>query len=552
MDLAVEVIPRTAAPDWEAVYDRLSTLILVCLGLLMLITCRDYGYSYDEVWQNRFYGKAIASFYATFGVDVRALKYLDLHLFGGLYDTLSEMLAWLLPLPGHLTRRIVNVLTGFLAFVGTWKTGRVIAGPKAGFWSLLFLAMTPVFYGHTFINAKDIPFATGTIWTLYYLIRLVERPLDVSKGLLIKLGLSMALAIGVRIGGILLIGYMGLAWTIVLLFHYRRHPGIKESWHYIQQSSLARAFFIPLTIASGLMLLFWPYLCFNPLRFNSILQAATHHVWTKSVLFKGHYVYASKLPWDYIPGYFLVNLPELLVIISVPVLIWSLWKSWKHWHQLATKEFVALVLLLVSTLMPPAIVIINHSAVYDGIRHLLFVVPSLAVLSGVAFAQWGSLVQRLGIIIRPLLIGIFAIYLTYHIHLMIKLHPYQYVFYNIFAGGMPEASKWFETDYWMTSYYEAAKKIIDYARQVAARENVAFEDRRFTVGVFYVPINIKEFMPKNFIILEEDQVTHPDFILASTRWDSDKKFPQLPVIDRIERLGMIFSVIKSPHFQKLF
>jgi len=37
-----------------------------------------------------------------------------------------------------------------------------------------------------------------------------------------------------------------------------------------------------------------------------------------------------------------------------------------------------------------------------------------------------------------------------------KLHPYEYVYFNELVGGLPGAGRNFETDYWGTSYKEAA------------------------------------------------------------------------------------------------
>jgi hypothetical protein len=40
---------------------------------------------------------------------------------------------------------------------------------------------------------------------------------------------------------------------------------------------------------------------------------------------------------------------------------------------------------------------------------------------------------------------------------MIRLHPYQYMYYNFLAGGLRGASAHFETDYWGLAYREATE-----------------------------------------------------------------------------------------------
>lgn len=87
--------------------------------------------------------------------------------------------------------------------------------------------------------------------------------------------------------------------------------------------------------------------------------------------------------------------------------------------------------------------------------------------------------------------------------------------------------------------------MIDHARKIAEKEKVAFEKRPFTVGVIYVPENLKPFLPGNFSVTELSKNDEVDFLVATTRWRGDKTSPPWPIIDRVERLGMTFAVIKS-------
>ena len=61
--------------------------------------------------------------------------------------------------------------------------------------SFLLLALTPSWFGHLFINPKDIPFAAGYVWSLYFLVRCLESvpmvPWCRSVALSIALGLTL-------------------------------------------------------------------------------------------------------------------------------------------------------------------------------------------------------------------------------------------------------------------------------------------------------------------------------------------------------------------------
>ena len=54
-----------------------------------------------------------------------------------------------------------------------------------------------------------------------------------------------------------------------------------------------------------------------------------------------------------------------------------------------------------------------------------------------------------------------------NIFLLIKMHPYQYVYYNVFTDGVGGAFRIYEMDYWGTSYREAAEYINQIAPQNA-------------------------------------------------------------------------------------
>ena len=69
---------------------------------------------------------------------------------------------------------------------------------------------TPRYYGHTFNNPKDIPFAVAYLWGIDYSIRLLKAYPVFSKSLCIKTGLAIGTALAVRVGGLLLIFYLCL------------------------------------------------------------------------------------------------------------------------------------------------------------------------------------------------------------------------------------------------------------------------------------------------------------------------------------------------------
>src|SRR4029079_18258480 len=114
------------------------------------------------------------------------------------------------PLGVYETRHLLNGLVGVLGLIGCAKLARVVAGARAGLIAVLFLLLTPNYYGQMFNNPKDIPFAVGIVWATYYMVRILPTLPRPSWRLLIKMGLAIGLALGVRVGGLLFLCYLGL------------------------------------------------------------------------------------------------------------------------------------------------------------------------------------------------------------------------------------------------------------------------------------------------------------------------------------------------------
>ena len=99
-------------------------------------------------------------------------------------------------------------------------------------------------------------------------------------------------------------------------------------------------------------------------------------------------------------------------------------------------------------------VIIFHSSLYTGWRHLYFIYPFVILISIQG-------IYLLNLLLFKNLKKIFSIVLIFTVPIvlwMFKNHPYQYVYFNYFAGK--QFSKNFDMDYWGLSNYNALKYLI--------------------------------------------------------------------------------------------
>src|SRR5436190_18564809 len=163
---AVVLSPPVAAPSSHdslrmgRIFDRLTIGVLAALGIVALLTFRDYGLSWDD-YVHAEYGDLLLKFYASGLRDQRALSWVNLYYYGGGFDLLAALAAKLLPFSLFESRRLLGATVGLLGLFITWRIGRRVGGSSAGLIALILFASCPLYYGHMFMNPKDSPFAVA-------------------------------------------------------------------------------------------------------------------------------------------------------------------------------------------------------------------------------------------------------------------------------------------------------------------------------------------------------------------------------------------------------
>jgi hypothetical protein len=116
-----------------------------------------------------------------------------------------------------------------------------------------------------------------------------------------------------------------------------------------------------------------------------------------------------------------------------------------------------------AAILPIAVTIIARPAMYNGIRHFVFVLPPLAVAGGLAgawIANWAvERAARFGPPALVMLAVIFAAGVALPAIGMARLHPYEYASFNHIAGGVRGAQSRFMLDYWGLALKQAAQQL---------------------------------------------------------------------------------------------
>jgi hypothetical protein len=188
-----------------------------------------------------------------------------------------------------------------------------------------------------------------------------------------------------------------------------------------------------------------------------------------------------------------------------------------------------LVLTLVWFALPLAGFILSRTPLYDNFRQVFFILPPVFLMVGVVFEKIKQTALQMALIALVILPGVIGI---------LRLHPYEYIYYNTFVGGEVGAFRRFELDYWGTSYREAADWLNGDAPQDV---NVWVEGPAHLLDMYLrEDLNL-------YSTYEAERAEKYDYIVSTTRYDLDlTSYPDAMIVYRIERNGALLAVIKQP------
>jgi hypothetical protein len=225
--------------------------------------------------------------------------------------------------------------------------------------------------------------------------------------------------------------------------------------------------------------LIWPWSIIRP---GNPFTAVTYfsHFFEKpwKEMFDGALVSVPDMPWSYLPTLFALQLPEVLLALFIAGLVLTVLALPRN-DVPARRKTVLLMLSLAATL-PIAIAIVKRPALYNGIRHFIFVIPPMTVLGGIAFAKGMTWLKDNRVSWQPVALVAFMFGLALPLAEMIRLHPYQYTHFNFIAGTVRDADSRFMLDYWGLAFKQASDGLRE---QLVEREEVPPEGRKWKVAV---------------------------------------------------------------------
>ncbi len=429
----------------------LFNLLLILAVFAMPILSQDYGASADEFLHNN-QAKLVHEYFENGDQQALDQPKTLLHYYGQSFDYVAYWLNDKFEFEDPFeVRHMWNALFGFLAILFAGLLAARLLGYRTAIFTVLFLLVSPRFFAHSMNNPMDIPFATGYIMAIYYMVKYFKGyPVSRwSTGLFMAFGI--AIAIGIRVGGILLIPYV----FMLLGLTYVKFEGLKNTLTLKPlKGNLGFAITPLLMVLFGywLSLRFWPYALEDPLN-NPLnaLKELTNIKNSLSQLFEGKNISSDQLPSHYLPKYISITTP-LVILSGLAVGVLGM-LNWLRRLEIF-KLFIAF-----SFLFPLLYIIYKGSNVYGGWRHVLFIYPSLVI---VASYGWNWIMNLNKHYLLPVVVsGVVLVGVAIPGKWMIQNHPHQYVYFNTLTGGVKGAYGDYEMDYYFRCMREGIEWLIE-------------------------------------------------------------------------------------------
>jgi hypothetical protein len=455
--------------------DRVAVLVLAIVAIIAAFTFRDYGLGWDDYTHSQ-YGDLLLKLYGSGFTDTRALSFVNLYKYGGGFDITSALAAKVLPFTLFETRRLVGACFGLLGLFVTWRLARRLGGPVAGASAVTLLAACPLYYGHMFMNAKDTPFATAMIILLFGLVRVVDEYPRPGARSLVLAAAGIGAAFGTRILAAVA-GPYAILGPLLIFVEEARTLSLRDA---AARFGTFVWTLLPAAAAGYLIMgLLWPWSVvspLNPLNAAEYFDKFFERPWRE--LYEGRLISVPDMPATYLPHLFVLKLPLLMLALGAIGLIIALVAALRPDKPLPRRGSMLIVAL--APIAPVIMAMIMRPALYNGLRHFVFVVPPFAVLGGLGAAWLIACAKEYG---RGGLavVGVLALAgIATPVIGMVRLHPYQYAYFNPLAGGVAGAQKDYMLDYWGLAFKQAAEAL---RAELAAKHEQPPAGRRWVVAI---------------------------------------------------------------------
>jgi hypothetical protein len=380
----------------------------------------------------------------------------------------------------HLVVALLAALSAAAVGVAVW---RLVGSARFGLWAAAGLLAVPLWTGHGFFNPKDVPVAAGyTLVTAGLLLAFLEtagrrgegeeepRALPGGRPAIgVLLGAGVFLALGTRPAMWAPVG-VSLATYAAIRVAQRRLGGLTIAM------PADRAVAIGTLAGIAAIALAYPNVVSTPIDLlNDSVSGAADFPYRGFTLTAGELL-SEEPPWWYLPTWLWASFPLMLgalallgAVVGIRLLAAGLReRGWRG--TIWSRPELGLLLVFQQAMLLPAVAVLGGATMYNGLRQHLYLVPALAILSGVGahrLWEWAGarepLMRR-----RRLTVALLGAALLVPMAEQTLLFPYNYAYVNPLAGVGGVEDRW-ETDYWFASGAEAISRVPEDAELLCSR-----------------------------------------------------------------------------------
>ena len=202
--------------------------------------------------------------------------------------------------------------------------------------------------------------------------------------------------------------------------------------------------FIPGAILAYLVMgLVWPWAVVSPLNpFRAVEYFSNFFERPWRELFDGQMILVPDMPRSYVPTLAALTLPELMLALGFCGMVGAIVVAARGRPGrlgASAGRRAALLAVVLAALLPVVVTVATRPAMYNGIRHFVFLTPPFAVLGGLAAAWIARRLERYGRSAMAAGAAILIAGFASPIVDMVRLHPYEYTHFNHIAGGVAGA-----------------------------------------------------------------------------------------------------------------
>lgn len=497
---------------------RVFIFFSVIYFVFCIVTYRDFGITWDEIdvykngrslYQYVFEGKSdLVNTFAIKkgGMDIDVLySYVYSMFLFGMNKTFSME-------KFHLLNLLFSYLAYFTIYIVLFIKYKK---PYFSILGVILLSLTPRFVGDMAANPKDIPFAVMSLVALasIYLSKKFNVFLKV-----ILLGLILGVVQSMRILGFsIFLSYILYSFYDLLII-----KKLNSVTKIKMIGSLIMEFVVVLLISILVMVIFWPYIGSNVIsNLQDIFITSKSYPWVGYMLFNGDKILSTKVGLSYLPVWLLITTPLSVLFLTILSIISFNKKKKDGLYVLFIITFV--VNLVMYFVMKPII--------YDGLRHYLFLLPIMVVLSTLKLVD---IINSKNNKLRSIIIILVIVNLCMVAISQLRLHPYEYIYFNELIGGLNGAKNKFENDYWGASFRESVEWL---------KNNVPDKNKKYTVTSCANPFQSNYYFTDKFVWV--DGMDKADYYICYTRLRNFDGIKDGNTIYVVSREGVPLNFIKK-------